>query len=38
MSVEASSDWDAKFSLDDYTIQELEFWESNLTLYRQATF
>jgi hypothetical protein len=30
ISVAASSDWDAKFSLDDYTIRELEFWESNL--------
>jgi hypothetical protein len=30
MSVAASSDWDLKFSLDDYTIRELEFWESNL--------
>jgi hypothetical protein len=26
----ASSDWDSKFSLDDYTIRELEFWKSNL--------
>ena len=30
MSVAASSDWDSKFSLDDYTVRELEFWESNL--------
>ena len=30
MSVATTSDWDSKFSLDDYTIRELEFWESNL--------
>ena len=30
MSVAAANDWDPKFRLDAYCIQEVRFWESNI--------
>ena len=30
MSVAAAPSWDSKFNLDNYSIRDIEFWESNL--------
>ena len=30
MSVAAANDWDSKFKLDQYCIQEIRFWENNI--------
>ena len=30
ISIAAANDWDSKFKLDQYCIQEIQFWESNI--------
>ncbi len=31
MSIAAANDWDSKFQLDSYCIQEIRFWENNIS-------
>ena len=31
MSIAAANDWDLKFQLDPYCIQEIRFWENNIS-------